>query len=66
MKQKTNSGDVAIIIRIQYEYDTAQYDCEDAKELAIDRVVSALSGAGLYNTEEGLTVTDIDNCGESY
>ena len=54
-----------VTIRIDYEADV-RYDEESAKEVAIDRVMSYLSGAGLYNEENGLRVTDVENCGESF
>lgn len=54
-----------VTIRIDYDYDV-RYNNENAKEAVIDRVMSYLSGAGLYNDENGLQVTDVENCGESF
>lgn len=59
------TNEVCVTIRISYEAD-GRYDNESAKEAVIGRVMSYLSGAGLYNEENGLQVTDVENCGESF
>ena len=58
------TGETYITVRIGFDYDK-QHDEETAKEIAIGRVESHLSAAGLYNEENGVRVTDADCCGEN-
>ena len=59
------TGETYITIRIGFDYDYKQHNEEKAKEIAIGRVESHLSAAGLYNEENGVRVTDVDYCGEN-
>ena len=59
------TDEVCITIRIQFEHDESR-DAQEARQAAQDRVTSYLQGAGLYNMEDGMQLTDIENCGENW
>lgn len=53
-------------IRIDGEYDPKQTDSEKAVSEAVEQVVAEARSNALYNGENnGVTVTDVTDCGES-
>lgn len=59
------NDEVIIAIRIQFEHDE-NYDVQEAREEAENRVMDWLAGAGIYNYENGLKIIDIEDCGETW
>ncbi len=64
-EEMTGSDDVCIVVRISFEHNR-RYDAQQARQEAVDRVISSLQGAYIYEPSEGLRISDIENCGESY
>ena len=64
-EEMTGSDDVCIVVRISFEHNS-RYDAQQARQEAVDRVISSLQGAYIYEPSEGLRISDIENCGESY
>lgn len=53
-------------IRIDGEYNPEQTDAEKAVSEAVEQVVAEARSNALYNGEiNGVTVTDVTDCGES-
>ena len=64
-EEMTGSDDVCIVVRISFEHGS-RYDAQEARQEAIGRVIGHLQGAYIYEPSEGLRISDIENCGESY
>ena len=64
-EEMTGSDDVCIVVRISFEHNS-RYDAQQARQEAAERVISTLQGAYIYEPAEGLRISDIENCGESY
>lgn len=56
-----NNDSIYLTIRLDIEYDD-QYEPEDARVQAANRLTSFLSSANLYNKEGGLRIADVEVC----